>query len=64
MPTGSPHFSQKVGVFLLNVPHFEHSTSPVLYGSVTTEAPQLRQVARKWCNPFRLPHLHSQFPIE
>jgi len=29
MPTGSPHFSQNVGVFLLNVPHFEHSTSPV-----------------------------------
>ncbi len=30
MPTGSPHFSQKVGVFLLNVPHLVQSTSPVL----------------------------------
>ena len=28
--TGSPHLLQNVGVFLLNVPHFAHSTSPVL----------------------------------
>src|SRR5580692_12050067 len=45
--TGSPHLLQNVGVFLLNVPHFAHSTSPVLYGLVTTDAPQFRHVARK-----------------
>ncbi len=45
--TGSPHLLQKVGVFLLNVPHFWHSTSPVLYGLVTTEAPHPRHVARR-----------------
>src|SRR6185437_305907 len=61
--TGSPHLLQKVGVFLLNAPHFAQITSPDLYGFVTTEAPQLRQVARRWCNPRRWPHLHSQLPI-
>jgi hypothetical protein len=24
----------------------------------------LRQVERRWCSPFRFPHLHSQLPIE
>src|SRR5713101_3419272 len=62
--TGSPHLLQNVGVFLLNVPHLWQMTSPVWYGFVTTDAPQFRQVARRWCSPFRLPHLHSQFPIE
>ena len=61
--TGSPHLLQNVGVFLLNVPHFAQSTSPVLYGLVTTDAPQFRQVARKWCRPRKCPHLHSQLPI-
>src|SRR5579859_4838283 len=64
MATGSPHLLQNVGVFLLNVPHLWQMTSPVWYGFVTTEAPQFRQVARRWCKPFMLPNLHSQLPIE
>src|ERR1035438_3440759 len=63
-PTGSPHLPQKVETFLLNVPHLWQSTSwPMAYGLVITVAPQFRQVDRKWCNPFRFPHLHSQFPM-
>src|SRR5260370_41487898 len=62
--TGSPHLLQKVGVFLLNVPHLWQITSPVWYGLVTPEAPQLRQVARRRCKHFRLPQLYSQLPIE
>src|ERR1700738_2262897 len=45
--TGSPHLLQKVGVFLLNVPHLWQTTSPVWYGLVSTDAPQLRQEGRR-----------------
>ena len=45
-------------------PQWSQSTSPAWKGSVRMVAPQLRQVERRWCRPFRLPHLHSQFPIE
>src|ERR1051326_7956823 len=64
-PTGSPQRLQKVTMFLLNVPHLWHSTSPRWNGSVLMVAPQagLRQVERRWCRPFRFPHLHSPFPI-
>ena len=63
-PTGSPHLLQNVTTFLLNVPQWWHKMSPAWNGSVRIVAPQLRQVERKWCKPFRLPHLHSQLPIE
>src|SRR5579872_5422605 len=62
-PTGSPHLLQKSGVLALYVPHLPHSTSPGWKGSVITVLPQLRQVVRRWCKPFRCPHLHSQLPI-
>src|SRR6185312_3797320 len=62
-PTGSPHLLQKSGVFLLYVPHFEHSTSPGWNGSVITMLPQFTQAVRRWCRPFRCPHLHSQLPM-
>src|SRR5215470_11020457 len=42
-PTGSPHLLQKSGVLALYVPHFEHSTSPVWYGSVMTVDAQVVQ---------------------
>src|SRR5258707_1615594 len=63
-PTGSPHLLQKSGVLALYVPHLLQSTSPGWNGSVITVLPQLRQVVRRWCRPFRCPHLHSQLPIE
>src|SRR5580698_8934810 len=62
--TGSPHLLQKSGVFLLYVPHFWHSTSLGRNGSVITMAPQCTHAVRRWCRPFRWPHLHSQLPIE
>src|SRR5438046_3325268 len=64
MATGSPHLLQNVGVFLLKVPHLWQITSPVWYGLVTTDAPQFRNVARRWCSHFKLQHLHSQLQIE
>src|SRR5215470_5142856 len=63
-PTGSPHLLQKSGVFALYVPHLWQSTSPGWNGSVITVDPQFLHVVRRWCKPFRWPHLHSQFPIE
>ncbi len=62
--TGSPHLLQNVTTFLLKVPHLVQRTSPTLKGSVMTVWPQFLQVLRKWWSPFRLPHLHSQLPIE
>src|SRR5581483_1799 len=62
--TGSPHLLQKVTTFLLKVPHFVQSTSPILKGSVITVWPQFLHVLRRWWRPLRLPHLHSQLPIE
>src|SRR5581483_10131959 len=62
-PTGSPHLLQKSGVLALYVPHLLQSTSPEWNGSVITVAPQLRHVVRRWCSPFRWPHLHSQLPM-
>ncbi len=62
--TGSPHLLQKSGVFLLYVPHFWQSTSPGRNGSVITIDPQCTQAVRRWCSPFKWPHLHSQLPIE
>src|SRR5258708_39967365 len=64
-PTGSPQRLQNVTMFLLNVPQRWHSTSPTWKGSVLMVAPQLglRQVGRRGCKPFRLPPLHSQFPL-
>src|SRR6266849_11004943 len=62
-PTGSPHLLQKSGVFALNVPHLLHSTSPGWNGSVVMVKPQFLQVDRRWCRPFKWPHLHSQLPM-
>src|SRR5205823_9371763 len=63
-PTGSPHLLQNVTTFLLKVPQCWQRMSPAWKGSVRMVAPQLRHVDRRWCSPFRLPHLHSQLPIE
>src|SRR5215471_10517420 len=63
-PTGSPHLLQKSGVLALYVPHLPQSTSPGWNGSVMTVLPQFRHVVRRWCSPFRWPHLHSQLPME
>ena len=45
-----------------NVIHLNVRDTTLAYAS---RAPQagLRQVERRWCSPFRLPHLHSQLPI-
>src|SRR5712692_1570691 len=55
--TGSPHLLQKVGVLRLNAPHLPQITSPDLYGLVTTDAPQARQVVQ----PAQVPAL--TFPV-
>src|SRR3954447_228278 len=62
-PTGSPHLLQKSGVFELNVPQRLQSTSPEWNGSVMTVEPQFLHVVRRWCRPFKWPHLHSQLPM-
>src|SRR5205807_5300579 len=57
------HMLQKYGVLAMYVPDFWQSTSPGWNGSVMTVEPQFLHVVRKWCRPFRWPHLHSQLPM-
>src|ERR1044071_6083950 len=63
--TGSPHLLQNVTWFLFMVPHFGHMTVGSAWnGFVVMVAPQDLHVLRRWCRPLRLPHLHSQLPME
>ena len=48
----------------LAMPQRGHRTSWSPYGSAMRVAPQLLHGLRRWCRPWSLPHLHSQFPIE
>src|SRR5262245_54384127 len=62
--TGSPHRLQNVETLRLKVPHLEHTTSSIEKGFVMMTLSQDLHLLRRCDNPFRLVHLHSQFPIE
>src|ERR1041384_4920361 len=63
-PTVLPQMSQTSPRAWLALPQRGQSTSRSPYGSAIKVVPQLLQGLRKLCNPWSLPHLHSQLPIE